>query len=109
MLDHAFESLGLHRIALAVFEFNERAIRSYRRVGFRVEGRAREAIWRDGRWWDEIQMSVLAEEWRAVRSRLGRVAPTDTPERSLADDDHLDRRTAKPVEASSVAAGRTAD
>jgi RimJ/RimL family protein N-acetyltransferase len=62
MVEHAFESLGLHRVALAVFEFNARAIRAYIRAGFRVEGRSREAIWRDGRWWDEIQMSVLADE-----------------------------------------------
>jgi RimJ/RimL family protein N-acetyltransferase len=67
MLEHAFATLGLHRIALAVFAFNERAIRSYRRCGFALEGRAREAIFRDGRWWDEIQMSVLAEEWLARR------------------------------------------
>ena len=65
MLDHAFGTLGIHRIALTVFEFNERAIRAYRRCGFVVEGRARESIWRDGRWWDELAMSVLATEWRA--------------------------------------------
>jgi RimJ/RimL family protein N-acetyltransferase len=64
MLDHAFGTLGLHRIALAVFEFNERAIRAYEKSGFVIEGRARESIWRDGRWWDEISMSVLASEWR---------------------------------------------
>ena len=69
MLHHAFEVLGLHRVALAVFEFNERAIRSYRSCGFTVEGRSREAIWRDGRWWDEITMSVLEPEWRAREAR----------------------------------------
>jgi len=68
MLDHAFGTLGLHRIALTVFEFNERAIRAYRRCGFVVEGRARESIWRDGRWWDELAMSVLSPEWRARRA-----------------------------------------
>jgi RimJ/RimL family protein N-acetyltransferase len=67
MVDHAFGPLGLHRVALTVFAFNERAIRSYARVGFEVEGRAREAIWRDGRWWDEIHMSVIEPEWRASR------------------------------------------
>lgn len=67
MLEHAFETLRLHRIALAVFEFNERAIRAYRACGFIVEGRAREAIWRDGRWWDEITMSVLDQEWMSRR------------------------------------------
>ena len=48
MLDHAFGTLNLHRIGLSVFSFNERAIRSYRSCGFVIEGRAREAIWRDG-------------------------------------------------------------
>ena len=52
-LDHAFTRLNLHRVSLSVFAFNERAIRSYRRVGFVLEGRSREAIHRDGRWWDE--------------------------------------------------------
>ena len=67
MVDHAFGALGLHRVALSVFAFNERAIRTYLRVGFVTEGRSREAIWRDGRWWDEIHMSVIEPEWRAAR------------------------------------------
>ena len=67
MIDHAFGTLGLHRIALFVFEFNERAIRAYRRVGFVVEGRSRESIWRDGRWWDELAMSILESDWRRIR------------------------------------------
>ncbi len=65
MVRHAFERLGLHRVALSVFSFNERAIRSYRKVGFLVEGRSRDAIYRDGRYWDELQMSILEDDWRA--------------------------------------------
>ncbi|MEO8571707.1 MAG: GNAT family protein [Chloroflexota bacterium] len=68
MLDHAFGTLELHRIALYVFEFNERAIRAYQRCGFVIEGRSRESIWRDGRWWDELAMSVLESDWRARRA-----------------------------------------
>ena len=75
MLDHAFGKLGLHRVGLSVFAFNERALRAYRRVGFTVEGRSRQAIWREGRYWDEIAMSILDEEWRTSRAerRPGRV------------------------------------
>lgn len=73
MLDHAFGVLGLHRVALAVFAFNERALHAYRKVGFVEEGRARQAIWRDGGWHDEVQMSILEDEWRAIRGGvLGR-------------------------------------
>jgi RimJ/RimL family protein N-acetyltransferase len=68
MLDHAFGTMGLHRIALFVFEFNERAVRAYKRCGFVIEGRARESIWRDGRWWDELAMSVLESDWRKRRA-----------------------------------------
>jgi RimJ/RimL family protein N-acetyltransferase len=76
MLDHAFTVLGLHRVALSVFEFNVRAIRSYASCGFVIEGRAREAIWRDGRWWDELGMSVLDTEWR--RRRFGAAGDPDS-------------------------------
>jgi len=68
MVGHALGTLGLHRIALSVFEFNERAIHAYIASGFSIEGRAREAIWRDGRWWDELSMSILEPEWRRRRA-----------------------------------------
>ena len=73
MVGHAFEVLGLHRVGLSVFAFNLRAIRAYERVGFRPEGRLREAIWRDGRFWDEIQMGLLADEWQAAKQQSQRV------------------------------------
>ena len=65
MLAHAFRRLALHRVALTVFEFNARAIRAYEKCGFVVEGRARQAIFRDSRFWDEIHMSILLDEWEA--------------------------------------------
>ena len=80
LIDHAFGELGLHRIGLTVFSFNERAIRSYRSCGFVVEGRAREAIWREGRWWDEIAMSILDSDWAVRRGRRGdRVPDVESP------------------------------
>ncbi len=78
MLEHAFERLRLHRIGLSVFAFNERAIRSYRRAGFVIEGRAREAIRRDGRWWDEVEMSILDSDWRAIASAAAAAAGIGT-------------------------------
>ena len=68
MLWLAFERIGLHRVALSVFAFNERAIRSYEKAGFLIEGRHREAIVRDGGRHDELTMGILAAEWQA---RLG--------------------------------------
>ena len=76
MLGHAFDTLRLHRVALSVFEFNERAVRTYQHCGFSIAGRARESIWRDGRWWDELAMSILDSEWRAARGRERVTRPT---------------------------------
>jgi RimJ/RimL family protein N-acetyltransferase len=103
MVDHAFGTLGLHRVSLYVFEFNERAIRAYRRCGFVIEGRARESIWRDGRWWDELAMSVLEADWRAARvtpatSGQGPAGPTE-PEGEREDA----REDAAPAAAEPVA------
>jgi RimJ/RimL family protein N-acetyltransferase len=67
MLSHAFERLALHRVGLTVFSYNIRAIRAYEKAGFRVEGRLRDAIMRDGRYFDEVQMGVLATEWLEAR------------------------------------------
>ena len=70
MLHHAFERLGLHRVGLTVFSYNARAIRAYEKAGFRIEGRLREAIQRQGVYFDEVQMGILAGEW--LHARYGR-------------------------------------
>lgn len=68
MLAHAFGRLGLHRVGLTVFAFNTRAVRAYEKAGFRVEGRLRETVRRDGRYWDEIQMGILRDDWLAEQA-----------------------------------------
>ena len=58
-----FEQMNLHRIYLKVFAENERAIHLYEKVGFRHEGRWRQAEFRHGRYHDMLWMSILREEW----------------------------------------------
>jgi diamine N-acetyltransferase len=64
LLKHGFNTLNLHRIFLRVFETNKRAIRSYDKAGFVIEGRMREAVYRDGNYVDVLLMSVLRSEWQ---------------------------------------------
>ncbi|MGI8909078.1 MAG: GNAT family N-acetyltransferase, partial [Rubrobacteraceae bacterium] len=64
---YGFERLGLHRIGLSVFEFNAMAISAYERLGFREEGRMRQAIKRDHAFHDAILMSILRSEWQRSR------------------------------------------
>lgn len=62
---YGFSEMGLHRIQLAVWDYNERAIRAYSSAGFREEGRRRETVFHGGRWHDEVLMALLADEWQA--------------------------------------------
>ena len=64
VLDPAFEAIGLHRVQLDVYAFNPRAIRSYEKAGFTVEGRQRDTLYWDGEWTDSVLMSVLADDPR---------------------------------------------
>ena len=63
LLRYAFTELNLQRVSLTVFEYNPRAIRSYEKAGFKVEGRVRQFLNRDGQRWDMIFMGVLRDEW----------------------------------------------
>ncbi len=67
LLRHGFFTLNLNRVWLHVYEFNNRALRIYEKIGFRVEGRLRQDTFRDNRYWDTIVMGVLREEWEAVQ------------------------------------------
>ena len=69
ILHFAFAELNLHRVSLDVFEYNPRAIRSYEKVRFVIEGRVRQALNREGRRWDVIYMSILREEWEQLADR----------------------------------------
>lgn len=73
-----FEEYNLNRIDLTVFADNTRAIRAYERAGFRLEGRAREAYFRGGRYVDALQYAVLRSEWerRDVANAEDARAPT---------------------------------
>ena len=61
LVDFAFRDLNLHRVSLQVFRSNARAVRSYERAGFAVEGLLRDAAHVDGRYVDVLVMAVLRD------------------------------------------------
>jgi len=67
LLHYAFSYRNMHRVYLAPFDDNERAIRSYEKCGFVEEGRLREHIWNDGRYKDLVYMGILRREWESRR------------------------------------------
>ncbi|HPR18440.1 MAG TPA: GNAT family protein [Candidatus Cloacimonadota bacterium] len=63
LVDYGFNILNLNNLMLEVFSFNQRAIRSYQKVGFKEIGRRREAIILGGEKHDELYMDILASEF----------------------------------------------
>ncbi|MBQ6888114.1 MAG: GNAT family N-acetyltransferase [Lachnospiraceae bacterium] len=63
LLEYCFDTLNLHNVMLKVFSFNEQAIHTYNRVGFKEIGRRREAYYAKGRFWDEVYMDILKDEF----------------------------------------------
>lgn len=67
LLKMAFYEWNLHRVSLAVLGYNERAIRSYEKVGFKKEGSLRSFIQREGQRWDMPIMGVLRKDWEQLQ------------------------------------------
>ncbi|RAI99111.1 RimJ/RimL family protein N-acetyltransferase [Paenibacillus pabuli] len=63
MLDYGFGICNLHRIELEVYAFNQRAIRTYEKLGFQREGVRRDALYYNHQYHDAIQMSMLENEF----------------------------------------------
>jgi putative acetyltransferase len=54
--------LGYHRLELAVYGFNDRALKHTVRAGFVREGVKRRAYLRHGEWQDAVQFALLRED-----------------------------------------------
>ncbi|WP_240339673.1 GNAT family N-acetyltransferase [Halobacillus ihumii] len=63
LLEFGFNHLNLHRVGLDVFSYNERAMKSYQKLGFKREGVIRDDLYYDGEYHDSILMGVLKEEF----------------------------------------------
>jgi RimJ/RimL family protein N-acetyltransferase len=66
MMQIGFEELNLHRMSLGVYDFNEPAIRCYKKCGFRVDGVLRDISRHGDDYWSLMEMSILENEWQEV-------------------------------------------
>ncbi|MFC3886204.1 GNAT family N-acetyltransferase [Bacillus songklensis] len=64
ILSFGFDKLNLHRMTLGVYDFNERAIRTYEQIGLVREGLLREVQKVKNQYWNCIEMSMLEHEWK---------------------------------------------
>ena len=63
LLDYGFKALNFHNIQLKVYSFNERAIKSYEKIGFKTFGKRREALLGGKERYDIIHMDILYDEF----------------------------------------------
>ncbi len=71
LVRYAFWELNLHRVGLDVISYNTAAIRSYEKAGFQQEGRMRDAVFRQGKRYDRIMMSLLKPDWKNKITQKG--------------------------------------
>lgn len=64
MLDYCFFELNMNRTWLLVASFNKKAIKLYKKLGFTEEGIQRERLFRNGKYYDYIMMSILEKEYK---------------------------------------------
>ncbi len=64
IIDYGFKKLKLHKIDLGVYSYNPRAIKVYKRLGFKVEGRSREHTFWNKKYHDAFLMGILNKEWK---------------------------------------------
>lgn len=67
LLTWGFNEMNLNRLYLHVFDFNERAIGLYEKVGFIKEGTKREMLYRHGRYCDVLYYGMLRQDYLEQR------------------------------------------
>jgi ribosomal-protein-alanine N-acetyltransferase len=64
---YVFQELDLHRIEANYMPRNQRSARVLQKLGFRIEGEAKDYLLIDGRWEDHVRTSLTNEAWRPGR------------------------------------------
>ena len=66
MFKKIFCDQNMHRCGLMVAEFNERAYKLYQKLGFTEEGKLKDRLYKNGKFYDYIVMRMLKSEWERL-------------------------------------------
>ncbi len=69
-MHYAFEFLRLHRISLWISPDNTASLRIANKLGLRLEGRVKDALYLGGRWQDTVIYTILKAEWEERKNLL---------------------------------------
>lgn len=65
ILEYCFRTLNLNKVTAGALANNIAALRSQEKCGLKIEGRIRQAWFKDGEMADAIRVGILREEWEA--------------------------------------------
>lgn len=66
ILDYGFKTLGMNRLFVEAFEFNEKLILLCDKFNMKFDGTLRDNCYHDGKHWDSYIYSALATEYVAI-------------------------------------------
>jgi RimJ/RimL family protein N-acetyltransferase len=66
LLEYAFNTLNLRKICSDVISYNKRSLHYSLHCGYRIEGRRRKHVWRNGKFCDLIQLALFKEDWLPI-------------------------------------------
>jgi RimJ/RimL family protein N-acetyltransferase len=66
LINYGFQQLNLHRISSSAIAYNDRSITLHKKLGFREEGRLRQAMFKNGQYHDRVEFGILREEWKGL-------------------------------------------
>ena len=65
IIQYGFDEMNLNRITVLVISYNDRSLRLVDRLGFVKEGVMRESAYFDGRFIDDVLLSLLKRDWKS--------------------------------------------
>lgn len=65
LIEYAFNERGLHRLTAHILESNIASQKMHSKCGFKQEGVLRESVFKNGRWQNQVVMSLLEDEYRS--------------------------------------------
>lgn len=66
LLDYGFNQIRIHRIEAEIFAYNQVSAKLFKKLNFKQEVILRDSLWRNGKWWDILILSILQNEYARI-------------------------------------------
>lgn len=63
LLDYLFNERNVYRVQAYVLESNEASMKMHQKVGYKIEGTLRQSVYKNGRYQNQVLLSLLKEEF----------------------------------------------